>query len=91
MGGLLGHISSLASFENVLVSPSGTIFASCLTARRMQSAVGPSLGCFAIRRGRRGLPPRTSQAHRTVHFHGTPSDPNDLHGLGVSLYFKLQA
>lgn len=39
-GELLGYISSLPSFEDAHGSPSGTIFAPCLRARWLQSAVG---------------------------------------------------
>lgn len=63
----------------------------CLTARRRLPAARQSLGCLAIHRSRQGLPPRTSPAHRTLPLHEAPSDPNGLHGLGVSLYFKLQS
>lgn len=54
--------------------------------------MGPALGGFAVHAGNRGLPLRTSQAHRTVHFHRAHSDRNDF-GMspGAPLYFKLVA
>lgn len=86
----MGHSSGSALFENAHISLSGAVLVSRLTSRRMQSAIRASPHRFAVCRARKGLPPRNFQAHRTVHFHGVPLDPNELHGLCFS-YFKTKA